>query len=133
MFWRGEVAYMREIEPEHEARWAAATDRHLASWIADLDRTLVLEVDDEPAGYAAWRLIKGRAVLLTIHVFEGFRRGGRGALLLRAYMNDARTFGCPDLALGVFAGNPAEALYVKHGFRYTHEEDGYRYYELTSP
>lgn len=131
MFWRGEVAYLREIEPEHEARWAAATDRHLASWIGDLDRTVVLEADGEPVGYAAWRAIRGRAVLVTIHVFEGFRRGGRGAVLLRAYMNDARTFGFTDLSLGVFVGNPAQGLYEKYGFAYTHEEDGYRYYELT--
>jgi ribosomal protein S18 acetylase RimI-like enzyme len=131
MVWRGEVAYMRAIEPEHEARWTAAADRHLTSWLANLDRTLVLEADGEPVGYAAWRAVKGRAVLQTIHVFEGFRRGGRGAALLQAYMNDARTFGCTDLALGVFAGNPAQALYEKHGFQYTHEEGGYRYYELT--
>jgi [ribosomal protein S18]-alanine N-acetyltransferase len=130
--WRGELAYMREIEPQHEARWTAAADHHLTAWIADLDRTLVLDVEDEPAGYAAWRLIEGRAVLLTIHVFEGFRRRGRGALLLQAYVNDARTFGCTDLSLGVFAGNPAEALYVKHGFQYTHEEAGYQHYELRS-
>ena len=130
LIWRGEVAYMRAIEPEHEARWAAATDRHLASWLADLDRTLVLEAEGEPAGYVAWRAVGGRAVLMTIHVFEGSRRGGRGAMLLRAYMNDARTFGFTDLALGVFVGNPAQRLYEKHGFRYTHEEGGYRHYAL---
>ena len=124
---------MRAIEPEHEQRWTAATDRHLAAWLADLDRTLVLEADGEPVGYAAWRAVTGRAVLTTIHVFETARRGGRGTTLLRAYMDDARTFGFTDLTLGVFVGNPAQRLYEKHGFRYTHEEDGYRYYELTLP
>lgn len=28
MIWRGEMAYLKEIEPEQEARWSAATDRH---------------------------------------------------------------------------------------------------------
>ncbi len=131
MIWRGEVAYIRAIEPEHEQRWTAMTDRHLASWIADLDHTLVLEADGDPVGYAAWRAVEGQAVLVTIHVFEGARRGGRGAVLLRAYLDDARTFGCTTLRLGVFLGNPAQRLYEKFGFRFTHEEDGYRHYALS--
>lgn len=124
---------MRAIEPEHEARWTAAADRHLASWLADLDRTLVLEVDGDPVGYATWRAVDGRAVLQTIHVFAAARRGGRGARLLQAYMDDARTFGFTHLTLAVFVGNPAQRLYEKYGFQYTHEEDGYRHYEHTLP
>lgn len=131
MIWRGEIAYMRAIEPENETRWAAATDHNLASWLADLDRTIVLESDGEPVGYAAWRVIDGQAVLLTLHVFEGFRRHGRGTALLQAYVNDARTFGFANVALGVFVGNPAQRLYEKYGFQYTHEEGGYRHYTLT--
>jgi GNAT superfamily N-acetyltransferase len=130
LLWRGEFAYMKEIEPEHEARWAAATDRNLAGWIAGLQRTLILEADGEPAGYAAWAVIDGRAVLTTIHVFTAFRRGGRGSALLRAYVNDARAFGHNDLALAVFRGNPAEALYVRHGFEHTYDEGEYRHYAL---
>jgi hypothetical protein len=65
---------MREIEPEHEARWAADTDRNLASWIAGLDLTMVMEIDGEPAGYETWAPKGGAAVLTTIHVFDGYRR-----------------------------------------------------------
>jgi ribosomal protein S18 acetylase RimI-like enzyme len=129
--WLGEVAYMREVEPEHEARWAAGTDRHLAGWIKGLDRTLILESAGETAGYAAWGEIDGKAVLTTIHVFEAFRRGGRGAALLQAYADDARTFGFRELALGVFRGNPAQRLYERNGFRHTHDEGGYRHYART--
>ena len=129
--WRGEAAYMREIEPEHEAQWAAAADRNLAGWIAGLERTLILETDGEPAGYAAWAVLDDRAVLTTIHVFSAFRRGGRGGALLQAYVNDARTFGYGTLALAVLRGNPAEALYVRHGFAHTHDDGRYRHYALT--
>ncbi|MBU2666817.1 GNAT family N-acetyltransferase [Actinoplanes bogorensis] len=131
LLWRGEAAYMREIEPEHEARWAAATDRHLARWIECLEHTLILEADGEPVGYAAWDVIDNRATLTTIHVLAAFRGRGRGAALLRAYMNDARTFGHTALALAVFHSNPAEALYVRHGFKHTQDEGQYRHYALT--
>ena len=98
---------MREIEPEHEARWAADTDRNLASWIAGLDLTMVMEIDGEPAGYETWAPKGGAAVLTTIHVFDGYRRAGRGARLLRTFISDARTHGFTDLALGVHRNNPA--------------------------
>ena len=75
--WLGELAYMREIEPEHEARWAEATDRNLASWIASLDHTMLLEADGEPAGYETWKPKGDAALLTTLHVFDGYRRAGR--------------------------------------------------------
>lgn len=128
--WLGELAYMREIEPEHEARWVEATDRNLASWIAGLDRTMVLEIDGEPAGYETWVPNGDAAVLTTIHVFDGYREAGRGTLLLRTFISDARTHGFTDLALGVHRDNPARRLYEKCGFVHTHDEGGYRYYAL---
>jgi GNAT superfamily N-acetyltransferase len=128
--WLGELAYMREIEPEHEARWAAGTDRNLASWISGLDRTIVMEIDGEPAGYETWAPKGGAAVLTTIHVFDGYRRAGRGALLLRTFISDARTHGFTDLALRVHRDNPARRLYEKCGFVHTHDEADYRYYTL---
>jgi GNAT superfamily N-acetyltransferase len=130
MIWLGELAYIREIEPEHEDRWAAATDRNLASWIAGLDRTMVIEIDGEPGGYETWAPKDGTAVLTTIHVFNAYRRAGRGALLLRTFISDARTRGFADLALGVHRDNPARRLYEQCGFVHTHDEGKYRYYHL---
>jgi len=75
--WLGELTHIREIEPEHEARWSAAADRNLASWIAGLDRTMVMEIDGEPAGYETWAPTGGAAVLTTINVVDGFRQAGR--------------------------------------------------------
>ncbi|MCM4081135.1 GNAT family N-acetyltransferase [Paractinoplanes hotanensis] len=131
LMWRGEAAYMKQIEPGHEAGWVAAADRNLAGWIAGLERTLILEADGEPAGYAAWAVTDGRAVLTTIHVFAAFRRGGRGGALLQAYVNDAHTFGHKALALAVLRGNPAETLYVRYGFEHTHDDGRYKHYALT--
>ena len=128
--WLGELAYMREIEPEHEARWAADTDRNLASWIAGLDHTMLLEADGEPAGYETWKPKGDAALLTTLHVFDGYRRAGRGARLLGTFISDARMHGFTDLALGVHRDNPARGLYEKCGFVYTHDEGGYRHYTL---
>lgn len=119
LIWRGERAYMREIEPEHEAAWAEATDRHLRDWLLWLDRTLVASVDDTPAGYAAWVARDDAALLTTIHVFDGFRGAGLGGTLLRAYVSDARTFGFARLTLGAHRDNPARRLYEKNGFERT--------------
>jgi ribosomal protein S18 acetylase RimI-like enzyme len=128
--WLGERAYMREIEPEREARWTAATDRNLAFWIAGLERTRVLESDGAPAGYEAWAQRDGVAVLTTIHVFDGYRRAGRGALLLRAFVDDARAQGFAELTLGVHRDNSARRLYERHGFVHGHDEGDYCHYTL---
>jgi ribosomal-protein-alanine N-acetyltransferase len=119
LIWRGERAYMREIEPEHEAAWAEATERHLGDWLDGLDRTLVAEVDGEPAGYAAWAPRAEAALLTTIHVFDRFRGTGLGGLLLRAYLSDARTFGFSRFTLGAHRDNPARRLYERNGFEAT--------------
>jgi ribosomal protein S18 acetylase RimI-like enzyme len=129
---RGEHIYIQEIEPHAEAAWAAAIDRSVAEWLRRLDRTLILEAEGETAGYATWGEMDGKAVLMTIHVFAEFRRGGRGSALVQAYLNDARTFGYTELALGVYHTNPIATLYEKHGFKYTHDDErGYRRYART--
>jgi GNAT superfamily N-acetyltransferase len=74
----------------------------------------------------------GAVVLTTIHVFDGYRRVGRGALLLRTFISDARTHGFADLALGVHRGNPARRLYEKCDLVHTHDGGDYRYYTLHS-
>jgi hypothetical protein len=44
----------RGIEPDQEAAWTAAIDRHLELWIANLDRTTMLVAGADTAGFIIW-------------------------------------------------------------------------------
>jgi hypothetical protein len=81
LMYRGEVRYMSHVEPESEEGWRRATDRHLEFWVANLPRTVVLEVASIPVGYAMWADIGGALTL---------RRVGSDAEYL-LYERDLRT------------------------------------------
>ncbi len=54
--------------------------------------------------------------LLLFAVAPQFRRRGLGALLLRRFADAARARGAKRLLLEMRRGNPAESLYLAHGF-----------------
>jgi ribosomal-protein-alanine N-acetyltransferase len=130
LVWRGELAYMRAIEPEHEQRWLAATDRHLDLWTANLDNAVVAEADGQPAGYEIWMADGNQAVLATIHVLTRHRRQGLGGQLLARFVEDARSADFTVLALSVKDDNPAVRLYEHYGFTRGDDRDGYRTYAM---
>jgi [ribosomal protein S18]-alanine N-acetyltransferase len=124
----GERDYIREIEPEQEARWRDAMRFHLAQWTNNLDRMFVAEHGATHSGYCFWEAHGDAAVLASIYVLPDERGRGLGRQLLATFISDARSQGFRKLKLGVRADNPARQLYEKVGFRHTHDERGYCHY-----
>jgi len=112
----GELAYIREREPEHEAAWLQAVDRNRQLWAENLPRTTVAEADGAPVGYGMWALLDGLATVVTLHVVPAHRRHGLGAALLERVVDDVRQNEHDVLALGVHRENPARHLYESAGF-----------------
>ena len=112
----GELAYVREREPEQEAAWLRAVDRNRELWAANLERTTVAEVGGSPAGYAMWAVLDGTATVVTLHVRPELRGQGVGRLLLDLLIDDVARSGHTVLALGVHRANPARRLYESAGF-----------------
>jgi len=119
MVYRGELDYIRTIEPENESRWQSAMYSHLKQWTADLDRMWVIEHDGEALGYCFWEIDQDQAVLASIFVTRERRQTGLGRLLLDQYMADAQARGFTRLVLSVYPNNPAHFLYESAGFRST--------------
>jgi ribosomal-protein-alanine N-acetyltransferase len=133
LIYRGEVWYMSHVEPESEEGWRRATDRHLEFWIANLPRTVVLEVASAPVGYAMWADVGGAATLVTIHVSPEQRGRGWGTLLLRWFTSDAAAAGYRTGKLGVHQRNGARALYERNGFRRVGSDAEYLLFEHDLP
>lgn len=75
-------------------------------------------VDGDPArGYAGLWLSPPDADVQTIAVAPIAQGGGLGAALLQHLIDHARAKDCRRLHLEVKAGNPAQGLYERFGFR----------------
>jgi ribosomal-protein-alanine N-acetyltransferase len=133
--YRCDLAYMREFAPDHATGWAIAIDRQLETWTRNLHRFFVIEVAGEAAGFALWvpeKEVPEKAVIITVHVVEKFRRRGLAKRVLERAVQDAKVNGYPVMTLGVDRKNPAKKLYEAMGFVFTHEDDSYLYYEFRS-
>ncbi len=126
----GELDYIRQIEPEQEARWKDAFPLHLKQWTAALDRMFVAEVDDQIVGYCFWEKHGDQAVLASLYVAPSHRRQGIGRKLLFRFIADAKDHGTKKATLGVQSENPARLLYEKAGFVRTHYTEGFLHYRL---
>ncbi|HET8613283.1 MAG TPA: GNAT family N-acetyltransferase [Sphingomonas sp.] len=69
-----------------------------------------------PAGFALARAVADEAELLLLAVRPGRRGGGVGGALLRSVETRAHALGAARLHLEMREGNPAGALYARHGF-----------------
>ncbi|MCW2290422.1 ribosomal protein S18 acetylase RimI-like enzyme [Pseudomonas sp. BIGb0408] len=116
LVYRGEEAYIRAWEPAHENAWRLQMERHLTSWVENIDRLTVAEVDGMFAGYSLWMSEQDHAELCTISVSDAYRRNGIGRALLEAYMASAAAQGFTRLGLHVRPDNPAVILYEHAGF-----------------
>ncbi|MFM0213593.1 GNAT family N-acetyltransferase [Paraburkholderia sediminicola] len=128
----GELDYIRQIEPENEARWRDGMHFHLKQWTNGIDRMFIAECDGTQAGYCFWEIHDEAAVLASIHVTSDRRGSGLGRQLLARFIADAHAHGFRKLTLGVKADNPARHLYEKSDFIYTHDEHGYCHYVYTT-
>lgn len=128
MVYIGELDYIRQIEPDNEARWKDAIKWHLQQWTQNLERMFIAERGTEKIGYCFWEAHGDAAVLASIYVLPELRGAGLGGRLLDRYIEDAHEKGFGNLTLGVKPGNPAQRLYEKAGFLFTHDEHGYRHY-----
>jgi ribosomal protein S18 acetylase RimI-like enzyme len=130
MVLRAERDYITAVEPEALERWTAAIDRNLGLWIANLERTTVVELDGERAGFVMWTPGDGAAVVVTVQVFPSHRRHGLGLALLDVVTRQAAEAGFALVTLGVHEANPARSLYDRAGYTRTGEDGDYLLYEL---
>ena len=101
--------------------------RYVAGWGRKGDEAVIAIDDARPVGAAWYRLfrrdepgfgfIDEQTPELAIAVVPSRRGKGIGSDLLRALMERARAEGFQALSLSVNQGNPALALYERHGFR----------------
>jgi ribosomal protein S18 acetylase RimI-like enzyme len=136
VIFRAERDYIEAIEPDQEAAWAAAIDRHLELWIANLDRTTLLIAGTDTAGFVIWsptlRYRDGAATLITIQVRPAYRRHGYGRILLGIFAEQAVAAGCRLLQLSVHKDNPARVLYEQAGYEPAGTDGDYLLYELAA-
>lgn len=145
---RAERDYVAAVEPAQLAAWTAAIDRNLGLWIAHLDRTTVLEADDETgpttAGFVMWMPdgdagVPGdgpavpSATLITLQVLPTHRRRGLGTRLLETFATQAGAAGSRVLRLGVHEANPARGLYPQAGYVLVGRNGDYLLYERAAP
>lgn len=76
----------------------------------------IAEGDEGPCGFALVRRVADEAELLLLAVSPSKQRCGVGRALLRHFIDSARADGASRLHLEVRDGNPANALYLAHGF-----------------
>ncbi|MEY2943582.1 MAG: hypothetical protein RLY97_1596 [Pseudomonadota bacterium] len=77
------------------------------------------------AGFALLRSVLDEQELLLIAVNPQYRRLGLGAKLLSQALENARSRGIAKMFLEMRAGNPAEYLYLAHGFTPTATRPNY--------
>lgn len=83
-------------------------------------------IEDERAGYADMRIIKGESQIYNIAVAPEFRKQGIGEALLDHMVRKSEELGLSIITLEVRAGNEAAmALYEKMGFRKVGTRPGY--------
>ncbi len=76
----------------------------------------VPDVFGKAAGFTLSREAAGEEELLLIAVLPDFRRMGVASALMERLIADARMRGVTRMFLEMRDGNPAEALYLRHGF-----------------
>ncbi|WP_339497974.1 GNAT family N-acetyltransferase [Pseudomonas canadensis] len=114
--YRGELAYIQQWEPTHEAGWRSQVEHNLALWVDNFELLTVAVLDGQLVGYSLWRPEDSFAELYTINVSEAYRRKGIGRALLDAYGVAALGSGCTHLSLSVRPDNPARLMYEGAGF-----------------
>lgn len=79
----------------------------------------------EAAGFVLVRHSFDEEELLLFAVAPPFRRQGIGDHLLNRFAEDAKARGARRLLLEMRRGNPAESLYLRHGFKPVGERRNY--------
>jgi ribosomal-protein-alanine N-acetyltransferase len=131
--YRGEEAYIRQWEPQHEAAWRSQTERHLTQWVENFERMTVAVLNNQFAGYSLWARAGDCAELYTLHVADTLRRNGIGTALLEGFVKAAFGQGFTRLCLSVRPDNPAKGIYERAGFQCTGTAaNGYLTYERRS-
>ena len=72
---------------------------------------------DRPVGFTLTRSVADEAELLLIAVVPTARGRGVGSALMRNFIQSSASRGIHRLHLEVREGNPAVAVYARHGFR----------------
>ena len=79
----------------------------------------------QAVGYLSLRVHSNALYLLELHLVDAHRGQGVGSWALDQVLEMARHRDLPRVRLMVFKGNPAQALYQRHGFAVVGEEESY--------
>jgi GNAT superfamily N-acetyltransferase len=111
---------VEQVQEEYVRRYggrdAAVVDA--AEFLPPLGIFLVAEVDGEPAGCGAWRVVSpGVAEIKRVYVVPGFRRRGLAQVIVRALEDGAARAGHGSVVLNTGQEQPeALALYADLGY-----------------
>jgi GNAT superfamily N-acetyltransferase len=103
----------------------AEQDASFASQFRPDDARLIM-MDDQRVGWIQTEQSSSAVTLHQFYVVPALQRRGIGTQVLRMVIREARDQGKP-LKVAVVKISPAKALYDRHGFRVTHEDE-YKYY-----
>jgi ribosomal protein S18 acetylase RimI-like enzyme len=84
-------------------------------------QTRMICVGEKRIGWMQVAELVGRLHLRQLHLIPAFRRQGIGTRLVEDLLRRADALGKP-VTLDVMHGNPARALYMRHGFRQTGQD-----------
>lgn len=121
------------FDPEYGEAWSrrqvedALLLGHCHYLLAAPDGEIAVAPDTvaEASGFVLVRRLYDEEELLLFAVAPSFRRRGIGDKLLQRFVTDARSHGTRRLLLEMRRGNPAESLYMRHGFRPVGERRNY--------
>ncbi|MCE5983530.1 GNAT family N-acetyltransferase [Pseudomonas sp. LF19] len=77
----------------------------------------------QPLGYFSLSQDRQALFIRELHLLEGFRGRGVGSWVLTQLVDWTRQRQLPLLRLMVFKSNPAQALYLRHGFEAVGEDE----------
>jgi len=127
--------FLRAMRPSLTAwrgEWNEPRERTRFVDVLDLDRTTIIEVDEERIGFLMLVELPRVLQLHTIAIVPEHQGRGIGSEVVRDVVNIGRQTG-RHVVLSVLKANPrAEALYVRLGFLVVEETEYYRHLRWTA-
>jgi ribosomal-protein-alanine N-acetyltransferase len=111
-------AVLRIMDSAFDDRFGEAWTRGQCAGILPMPGVVLTlaEAAGEPVGFSLHRTVADESELLLLAVKREAQRRGIGALLLRQFLEDARTVGARQVHLEVRENNPAISIYRSVGF-----------------
>jgi GNAT superfamily N-acetyltransferase len=90
-----------------------------------VERTMIVEVNDEPIGFYEIEVKDRLGIIYGIQICESYRNKGIGTKIMGIIEDEFRSKGAITSKLRVFVDNPAVRLYKRLGYASNNEADSY--------